>query len=108
MAKILVTGGSGYIGSHTVVTLIEAGHDVVIIDNLSRSTTDTLAAMETLVGSGTAFVEGDVRDAARGCGSAWAALSSAGEVPVCLWRRSDVPVQHRGRKAYRQHRCYRG
>ena len=36
--KILVTGGSGYIGSHTVLTLLDHGHDVVVVDNLANST----------------------------------------------------------------------
>ena len=45
MSKILVTGGMGYIGSHTVVNLIENNYEVIIIDNLSRSGTETLIQM---------------------------------------------------------------
>ena len=40
--KILVTGGTGYIGSHTVLALLEAGHDVVVLDNLSNSSRASL------------------------------------------------------------------
>lgn len=46
--KILVTGGLGYIGSHTVVQLIEAGHEVVIVDNLSNTTEDVADKLETI------------------------------------------------------------
>ena len=42
MARILVTGGTGYIGSHTVVELMQQGYDVVIVDNLSNSNKDML------------------------------------------------------------------
>ena len=48
--KILVTGGSGYIGSHTAVQLLEAGYEVVILDNLSNSSSDTLAGIEKITG----------------------------------------------------------
>jgi len=50
MAKILVTGGAGYIGSHTIVDLIENGFDVISIDNFSRSTTIALAGIEKITG----------------------------------------------------------
>ncbi len=50
MAKILVTGGTGFIGSHTIVDLIENGYDVISIDNYSRSTTIALAGIEKITG----------------------------------------------------------
>ncbi len=50
MAKILVTGGCGYIGSHTVADLIQNGYDVISIDNNSRSTSDVLKGVETITG----------------------------------------------------------
>lgn len=50
MSRILVTGGTGYIGSHTVVELIEAGFDVVIVDNLSNSNIDVLKGIERICG----------------------------------------------------------
>ena len=55
MSKILVTGGTGYIGSHTVVELLEAGYDVVIIDNLSNSSRDVLNRIEKITGKRPAF-----------------------------------------------------
>ena len=48
--KILVTGGTGYIGSHTVVELMKEGHDVVIVDNLYNSKIDVLDKIESIVG----------------------------------------------------------
>ena len=43
---ILITGGSGYIGSHTIIELVAAGHDVVLVDNLSNSSRESLARVE--------------------------------------------------------------
>ena len=59
---ILVTGGTGYIGSHTVVELQSAGYEVVIIDNLSNSNIGVLDGIEAISGVRPAFVEGDVTD----------------------------------------------
>jgi UDP-glucose 4-epimerase len=64
MARILVTGGTGYIGSHTVVELIQKGYDVVIVDNLSNSNSDVLNGIEAIVGYRPAFVQADCNDAA--------------------------------------------
>lgn len=61
--KILVTGGAGYIGSHTVVQLLDAGHDVVVVDNLSNSSQESLRRVEEITGKTVAFYEADVRDA---------------------------------------------
>lgn len=60
--KILVTGGTGYIGSHTVVELQNAGYDVVIIDNLSNSNIEVLDGIERITGKRPEFVLGDVTD----------------------------------------------
>lgn len=60
--KILVTGGTGYIGSHTAVELMEAGYDVVIIDNLSNSDRGVLDGIEAITGRRPVFVEGDCTD----------------------------------------------
>lgn len=60
--KILVSGGTGFIGSHTAVELINAGYDVVIIDNLSNSDKDSIDGIEKITGSRPAFIEGDVTD----------------------------------------------
>ena len=60
--SVLVTGGAGYIGSHTCVELLESGYEVVVIDNLSNSNPKSLERVEMLTGKKLAFYEGDVRD----------------------------------------------
>jgi UDP-glucose 4-epimerase len=62
---VLVTGGCGYIGSHTVVELIEAGHRVTVVDNLSNSSAASLQAVESITGVAVPFVQLDLRDTAR-------------------------------------------
>ena len=62
MGKILVTGGAGYIGSHTVVELIEAGYDVVVVDNLSNSSKESLNRVEKITGQPVKFYECDIAD----------------------------------------------
>ena len=64
MSTILVTGGAGYIGSHTVVELIKAGHQVVIVDNLCNSSAKVLDRIEALAGKNFSFVQADVREGA--------------------------------------------
>ena len=65
MAKILVTGGTGYIGSHTVVELIKAGYDVVIVDNLCNSKELVLDRIKTISGVRPKFYLADVCDEAK-------------------------------------------
>ena len=60
---ILVTGGAGYIGSHTCVELINAGYDVVVVDNLCNSSKESLKRVEKIVGKEIKFYEADIRDA---------------------------------------------
>ena len=62
MARILVTGGTGYIGSHTVVELVQKGYDVVIVDNLSNSNQAVLDGITAIVGSTPDFVQADCCD----------------------------------------------
>ena len=62
MAKILVTGGAGYIGSHTCVELLNAGHEVVVLDNLCNSSAESLNRVQQLSNKSLIFVEGDIRD----------------------------------------------
>lgn len=62
MKKIIVTGGMGYIGSHTAVSLIENGYEVVIIDNLSNSKIDTLDGIEAITGKRPVFENLDMTD----------------------------------------------
>ena len=59
---ILVTGGTGFIGSHTAVELIEAGYEVVIIDDLSNSKLEVLDGIEQITGTRPAFEKVDLRD----------------------------------------------
>ena len=62
MQKILITGGAGYIGSHTCVELLAAGYDLVVIDNFSNSKPDTLRRVEQLSGRTITTLEVDIRD----------------------------------------------
>ncbi len=59
---VLVSGGAGYIGSHTCVELLEAGYEVVVYDNLSNASKESLRRVEELTGKEVVFVEGDIRD----------------------------------------------
>ena len=60
--KILVTGGAGYIGSHTMVELLNAGHDVVVVDNLSNSKEESLKRVREITGRDFLFYEADLCD----------------------------------------------
>jgi UDP-glucose 4-epimerase len=60
--KILVTGGLGYIGSHTCVELVQAGHEPVALDNLSNSHTGVLERVKRITGQDLPFIEADIRD----------------------------------------------
>jgi UDP-glucose 4-epimerase len=62
--RILVTGGAGFIGSHTVVELLQAGLDVVVLDNLSNASPEALKRVEALTGRPAPLVVGDIRDEA--------------------------------------------
>ncbi|MCR5720390.1 MAG: SDR family NAD(P)-dependent oxidoreductase, partial [Lachnospiraceae bacterium] len=60
--KILVTGGAGYIGSHTLVELQESGYDVAVLDNLSNSCVKSLERVEAITGKKVPFYEADILD----------------------------------------------
>jgi len=64
MKTILVTGGTGFIGSHACVALAQAGYELVILDNLCNSRADVIDRLAILCGKRPAFVQGDIRDAA--------------------------------------------
>ncbi len=63
-SHVLVTGGAGYIGSHTVVELLGAGHTVIVVDNFANSSPRALDAIRRISGRDFAFIEGDVADPA--------------------------------------------
>lgn len=63
MGKILVTGGAGYIGSHTCVELLNADHEVVVLDNLCNSAAESLNRVQQLTQKSLTFIQGDIRDA---------------------------------------------
>ncbi|MFW6094057.1 MAG: UDP-glucose 4-epimerase GalE [Pseudomonadota bacterium] len=65
MAEVLVTGGAGYVGSHMCVELLQAGHQVVVVDNLSNSSARSLQAVQRITQRPLTFVEADLRDADR-------------------------------------------
>lgn len=87
MKKIFVTGGAGYIGSHTCVELLNAGYDVVVYDNLCNASEEAVRRIEKITGRTPEFVKGDIRDAARvkkamgGCDAVihFAGLKAVGE-----------------------------
>lgn len=63
-SSILVTGGAGYIGSHSTLALLQAGYDVVVLDNLCNSSQESLKRVAAIAGRSPTFVQGDIRDSA--------------------------------------------
>ena len=62
MSKVLITGGCGYIGSHTIVDLIQKGYDIICVDNLSRSDSSLLYGIEEITGKKVEFIKLDISD----------------------------------------------
>ena len=97
--NVLVTGGAGYIGSHTCVELLESGYGVVVIDNLCNSNPMSLERGQELTGKTLKFYEGDVRDADLlrkifaeneiGCVIHFAGLKAVGESVSIPWKYYD-------------------
>ena len=97
--NILVTGGAGYIGSHTCLELLQRGYGVVVIDNLCNSSAESLRRVQELTGKSLRFYEGDVRDEAllrnifaeNEIGSVihFAGLKAVGESVSIPWRYYD-------------------
>ena len=97
--NVLVTGGAGYIGSHTCLELLESGYGVVVIDNLYNSNPKSLERVEALTGKKLRFYEGDVRDEALlrkifaeneiGCVIHFAGLKAVGESVAKPWEYYD-------------------
>ena len=97
--NVLVTGGAGYIGSHTCVELLNSGYGVVVIDNLCNSNPKCLARVEKITGKSVKFYEGDVRDEALlqrifaendiSCVIHFAGLKAVGESVALPWKYYD-------------------
>ena len=97
--NVLVTGGAGYIGSHTCVELLEKGAGVIVIDNLCNANPESLRRVEELTGKKVKFYEGDVRDEVLlerifreneiGCVIHFAGLKAVGESVSMPWRYYD-------------------
>ena len=62
--SILITGGAGFIGSHTCVEMLNAGYDVVVVDNIDNSSSESLSRVEKITGKKVKFYKEDVRDRA--------------------------------------------
>ena len=62
---IFVIGGAGYIGSHTCVELLNAGHDITVFDNFCNSQPEALARVQRITGKQPTLVQGDIRDSAE-------------------------------------------
>jgi len=97
--NVLVTGGAGYIGSHTCLELLNKGYGVVVVDNLCNSNPESLKRVESLTGKTIKFYEGDVRDEALltkifsenelGCVIHFAGLKAVGESVAMPWEYYD-------------------
>ena len=97
--NVLVTGGAGYIGSHTCLELLDEGYGVVVLDNLCNSSPKSLDRVKALTGKDLVFYEGDVRDEALlkkifstheiGCVIHFAGLKAVGESVAMPWEYYD-------------------
>ena len=97
--RVLVTGGAGYIGSHTTLALLREGHDVLVVDDLSNSSEESLRRVADLAGREASFVEANVRDEEK-LGAAfadfkpdavihfagWKAVGESTEIPLTYYR----------------------
>ena len=83
--RVLVTGGAGYIGSHTTLALLEAGHDVLVVDDLSNSSEESLRRVAELTGRTAEFVEANVRDEAA-LDAAFASFSPEAVIHFAGWK----------------------
>ncbi len=97
--NILVTGGAGYIGSHTCIELLELGYEVIVVDNLCNSNAESLSRVNSITGNKLRFYEADVRDEAAlrqifaenaiDCVIHFAGLKAVGESVALPWKYYD-------------------
>ena len=109
--NVLVTGGAGYIGSHTCLELLSSGYGVVAIDNLCNSNPKSLERVQELAGKSLKFYEGDVRDEALlrkifnendiGCVIHFAGLKAVGEHRHRRGTSSFRPAMQSGDQCFR-------
>lgn len=90
MPTILVTGGAGYIGSHTAIELLNAGYDVICVDNFSNSSSEIFKSIKQLTGKDITYHTADVCDTITN--------RRAGNVPQC-WAATDKAEKELGWKA---------
>ena len=102
--KTLLTGGAGYIGSHTAVAMLEAGHEVAVVDNYVNSSAEAISRVEKITGKKVSLYEADVADRE----SMMEILQA--EMPDCIshrvWR-GPHPSIHRGRDKGHVHQSVR-
>lgn len=117
--RVLVTGGAGYIGSHTTLALLEAGHDVLVVDDLSNSSEESLHRVAELTGRTPVFVKANVNDAdALGAAFAsfrpeavihfagWKAVGESTQIPLVYYR-ENVGTAITLLETMAQHDCHR-
>lgn len=80
--RVLVTGGAGYIGSHTLVALLTEGHEALVIDNLSNGHEEALSRVKQLANKDFGFVKGDIRDSEA---LNWSATLSVHDATLSSW-----------------------
>ncbi len=116
--RVLVTGGAGYIGSHTVLLLLEAGHDVLVVDDLSNSSAESLRRVAALTGREAGFIEGNIADPAvlaRAFGeftpeavihfAGWKAVGESTQLPLVYYR-ENVAATVALAQAMADHGCH--
>ncbi|MCE1174389.1 MAG: UDP-glucose 4-epimerase GalE [Propionibacteriales bacterium] len=116
--RVLVTGGAGYIGSHTVLLLLESGHDVLVVDDLSNASAESLRRVAELAGREPGFIEGNIADPAvleRAFGefspeavihfAGWKAVGESTQLPLVYYR-ENVAATVALAQAMADHGCH--
>ena len=98
--NILVTGGAGYIGSHTCVELLQAGHEVVVVDNLCNSREEALRRVERIAGRQLAFHKADVRERSQLKAAVDAGLAKFGKIDIVCANAGILPIKTRDTQSF--------